>query len=154
MINVAHPSVKDHCQLESALNPILPPEYIEPTHKNAVDLHNFGTSLSRRTKALKVWFLLRLYGIANMQAYVRRVSGLLGNDRDNPGKSTQVASLAQRVKGYIEKEPRLEVVGDTNVSLVCFRVKVGLGVMAPSTPLNDSYLQKDTEELMNKATLE
>lgn len=46
---------------------------------DAIDFRNFGTSLSRRPQALKVWFLLRLYGIANMQAYVRRVSGLIAS---------------------------------------------------------------------------
>lgn len=62
--------------------------------------------------------------------------------------------MAQRLKGYIEREPRLKLIGDTNVSLVCFRVKVGNLSLYDLTTYPRQRLQKDSEDLSNKATLE
>lgn len=38
-----------------------------------MDFRHWGVSLSRRAKALKLWFLLRMYGTVKLQEYIRRV---------------------------------------------------------------------------------
>ncbi len=111
--------------LQGALH--VDPIYLKQTYPDATDFRHFGTSLSRRTKSLKIWFLLRSYGLEGIQAYVKRVSSPIGNpiiQGTLRSYEVKLASHAQRMKGYIEADKRLEIVGDVHLSLVCFRVKV------------------------------
>lgn len=70
-------------------------------------VHNYmdyGLQLGRRFRALKLWFALRGYGVAGMQAKLR------GH-----------IALAQELAAWIDAEPRWEVVAPHPLSVVCFR---------------------------------
>ena len=85
------------------------PEYLktdaDPYVKNYRD---WGIQLGRRFRALKLWFVLRSYGVEGIQAYVR-----------------EHLRLAQLFKGWIEAEPNFEILAPVHFGLVCFRFNDG-----------------------------
>ncbi|KAI1694140.1 pyridoxal-dependent decarboxylase conserved domain-containing protein [Ditylenchus destructor] len=82
------------------------PVYLKKHHEEATDFRHWGISLSRRTKSLKMWILFRMYGLQNIQVYIRRLVGHALHFRD-----------------YLKDDQRIEIVGETHLGLVCFRVK-------------------------------
>uniref|UniRef100_A0A914QL15 Uncharacterized protein n=1 Tax=Panagrolaimus davidi TaxID=227884 RepID=A0A914QL15_9BILA len=76
-------------------------------HGSATDFRNWGISLSRRALCLKTWFILRTYGVRGMQEYIRRLT-----------------RLTTHFRKHLEKDPRIEIVGQQVFSLVCFRLKI------------------------------
>nr|CAD7430522.1 unnamed protein product [Timema monikensis] len=96
--------IKDRNKLTSALN--VDPLYLQ--HKRSeetIDYRHWGIPLSRRFRALKLWFVLRRYGIQGLQAYIRNH-----------------CRLAKRFEGLVRKDSRFEVINDVKMGLVCFRV--------------------------------
>ena len=81
------------------------PEYLE-THgaDGAIDFSEWSVQLGRRFRALKVWFLLRAYGL----------EGLRGMIRDHVDWS---ARLAERLRA----EPDFEIVTEPMLALFAFR---------------------------------
>lgn len=63
--------------------------------------------LGRRFRALKLWFVLRLYGIENLQKHIRKH-----------------ISLAHEFENYLLSDDRFEVFYKVIMGLVCFRLKV------------------------------
>jgi aromatic-L-amino-acid decarboxylase len=71
------------------------------------DVHNYmdyGLQLGRRFRALKLWFVLRTYGVNGMQS---RIRGHI--------------VLAQELASWIEAEPGWEIAAPHPLSVVCFR---------------------------------
>nr|CAD7587673.1 unnamed protein product [Timema genevievae] len=96
--------IKDRNKLTSALN--VDPLYLQ--HKRSeqtIDYRHWGVPLSRRFRALKLWFVLRRYGIQGLQAYIRNH-----------------CRLAKRFEGLIRKDDRFQVINDVKLGLVCFRL--------------------------------
>ena len=64
--------------------------------------------LGRRFRALKLWFVLRLYGVENLQKHIR----------------TQIA-LAHEFEEFLknDRKKRFEIVAEVVMGLVCFRLK-------------------------------
>lgn len=85
---------------------------------SAPDYRHWQIPLGRRFRALKLWFVLRLYGIENLQAHIRRHCGF----------ATQFGELCA-------SDSRFEIYGDINMGLVCFRLK-------GSNDLNEALLKK------------
>uniref|UniRef100_A0A914YK81 Uncharacterized protein n=1 Tax=Panagrolaimus superbus TaxID=310955 RepID=A0A914YK81_9BILA len=84
------------------------PAYLHARHHgSATDFRNWGVPLSRRANCLKTWFILRTYGIRGMQEYIRRL-----------------IKLTTRFRGHLERDSRVEIVGQQVFSLVCFKLKV------------------------------
>ncbi|MBN1939853.1 MAG: aspartate aminotransferase family protein [Candidatus Aminicenantes bacterium] len=81
------------------------PEYlktgVDPYVKNFRD---WGLPLGRRFRALKLWFVIRSYGVEGLQAFVR-----------------EHQRLARLLKGWIEEDPRFNVLAPVPFGLVCFR---------------------------------
>uniref|UniRef100_A0A8D8NBY8 Tyrosine decarboxylase n=6 Tax=Culex pipiens TaxID=7175 RepID=A0A8D8NBY8_CULPI len=96
--------VKDTKLLTSAL--AVDPLYLQHDHNGAVDYRHYSIPLSRRFRALKLWFVFRSYGIAGLQKYIRNH-----------------ITLAKRFEGLVNKDERFEVRNDVNLGLVCFRLK-------------------------------
>jgi hypothetical protein len=63
--------------------------------------------LGRRFRALKLWFVLRLYGVRNLQAFIRKH-----------------VALAHEFEELVRKDSRFEIVSEVLLGLVCFRLKV------------------------------
>lgn len=80
--------------------------YLEHNHQTTIDYRHYGISLSRRFRALKLWFVFRTYGIEGLRKYVR--------DR---------IELARYFKELLLKDERFELMNDVQLGLVCFRLK-------------------------------
>lgn len=96
--------VKDVKSLTTAL--AVDPLYLQHDHSSAVDYRHYGIPLSRRFRALKVWFVFRSYGIVGLQKYIRNH-----------------IALAKRFEKLVNEDDRFEVRNDVNLGLVCFRLK-------------------------------
>ncbi|HXV60379.1 MAG TPA: pyridoxal-dependent decarboxylase [Vicinamibacteria bacterium] len=87
------------------------PEYLrnEATTSGAViDYRDWHIPLGRRFRALKLWFVIRHYGVEGLRHHVRRHVG-----------------LAHELEGWIREDARFEVVAPVPLNLVCFRHKGG-----------------------------
>ncbi|XP_034237002.1 aromatic-L-amino-acid decarboxylase isoform X2 [Thrips palmi] len=73
---------------------------------SAPDYRHWQIPLGRRFRALKLWFVLRLYGVANLQKHIRG----------------QV-KLAKEFEEMVRADDRFEVVAEVICGLVCFRLK-------------------------------
>lgn len=61
--------VRDRYKLTSAL--VVNPLYLQHDHAGTIDYRHWGVPLSRRFRSLKLWFVLRTYGISGLQKYIR-----------------------------------------------------------------------------------
>ncbi|XP_012272743.1 tyrosine decarboxylase isoform X2 [Orussus abietinus] len=97
--------VRDRVKLTSAL--VVDPLYLQHANSDeSIDYRHWGIPLSRRFRALKLWFVLRSYGITGLQKYIRNH-----------------IRLAKRFETMIKRNKRFEVVNDVRMGLVCFRLK-------------------------------
>lgn len=96
--------VKDVMVLKTALT--VNPLYLQHVHDDAIDYRHYGIPLSRRFRALKLWFVLRSYGIEGLQSYMRNH-----------------IRLAKHFESLVNLDDRFEVCNDVHLGLVCFRLK-------------------------------
>jgi len=104
------------------------PEYL----KTGVDAlvknyRDWGIQLGRRFRALKLWFVLRYYGIEGIQSMVR-----------------EHIRMAEMFKEWVESHRHFELMAPVHLSLVCFRLNDGRG----EKTLNS--LNKELIERVNK----
>jgi aromatic-L-amino-acid/L-tryptophan decarboxylase len=115
--------VRDRTHLLGALS--LLPEYLRNPASDAgtvVDLRDWHPQLGRRFRAVKLWAVLRTYGIAGLQEHIR--SGV---------------ALAGRFAALVEDDDRFELVTEPVLGLVVFRLRAGdEATMAVMESLNDS----------------
>ena len=101
--------VADRAALIGALSVL--PEYLrnEASASGAViDYRDWQIPLGRRFRALKLWFVIRHYGVEGLQAFVRehlRLTGLLAS--------------------WVQDSPNFELAAPTPINLVCFRHLAG-----------------------------
>jgi len=87
------------------------PEYLrnQATESGAViDYRDWHIPLGRRFRALKLWFVIRHYGIEGLQHHVR-----------------QHVALAQQFAEWVRQDDRFELAAPVPLNLVCFRLKAG-----------------------------
>jgi aromatic-L-amino-acid decarboxylase len=95
--------VRDPKLLTDALS--LKPAYLRTLGTDGqVDYSDWSVPLGRRFRALKLWFVIRAYGVAHLQQTIR----------------THVA-LAEEIAGWIDRHPDFEVVTKPILSLFTFR---------------------------------
>jgi aromatic-L-amino-acid decarboxylase len=90
------------------------PEYLRnrATESGAViDYRDWQIPLGRRFRALKLWFVIRHYGVEGLRHHVRRH-----------------VELAQTFRSWVEADERFELAAPAPLNLVCFRHKGGDGV--------------------------
>jgi aromatic-L-amino-acid decarboxylase len=101
--------VADRAALINALSIL--PEYLrnEATEAGAViDYRDWQIPLGRRFRALKLWFVIRHYGVEGLQYHVRRH-----------------VALAQEFKQWVEESATFELMAPAPLNLVCFRHVAG-----------------------------
>jgi aromatic-L-amino-acid decarboxylase len=101
--------VADRVQLIRALSIL--PEYLrnQATESGAVlDYRDWQIPLGRRFRALKLWFVIRHYGIEGLQYHVRRH-----------------VALAQMFADWVRADERFELAAPVPLNLVCFRLRTG-----------------------------
>jgi aromatic-L-amino-acid decarboxylase len=92
--------------LKSAFS--LVPDYLRtPEETVAPNLMDYGVSLGRRFRALKLWFVMRAFGREGLAARIR-----------------EHVRLAQAFRSWLEADPLFQVVAPTPLSVVCFRARV------------------------------
>ena len=87
------------------------PEYLrnKATESGAViDYRDWQVQLGRRFRALKLWFVIRHYGIEGLQHHIRRH-----------------VELAQEFAHWVGKDDRFELAAPVPLNLVCFRHRAG-----------------------------
>jgi glutamate/tyrosine decarboxylase-like PLP-dependent enzyme len=76
------------------------PLYLQHEYQDEVyDYRHWGIPLSRRFRSLKLWFVLRSYGLSGMQEYIR-----------------SHIRLARRFENHVLKDKKFEVLNDVRVS--------------------------------------
>ncbi|CAF3961473.1 unnamed protein product [Rotaria sp. Silwood2] len=97
--------VRDKFALINAMS--VDPLYLQHKHaQQAVDYRHWGVALSRRFRALKLWFTIRSYGIEGLRYYIR-----------------EHCRLAKVFELLIRTDSRFEIIGNVTLGLVCFRLK-------------------------------
>jgi aromatic-L-amino-acid decarboxylase len=82
----------------------LVPEFLRTSDDEVSNLSEWGPSLGRRFRSLKLWAVLRCFGRAGLQAMIR-----------------EHVRLAALFEGWVRSEQGWEVVAPRHFSLVCFR---------------------------------
>ncbi|XP_050699475.1 aromatic-L-amino-acid decarboxylase-like isoform X2 [Eriocheir sinensis] len=97
--------VRDRFRLTQAL--VVDPLYLQHSYsERSIDYRHWGIPLSRRFRALKLWFVIRSFGVDGLQKYIR-----------------EHCRLARRFEAHVRKEPRFEVASPVHLGLVCFRLR-------------------------------
>ncbi len=87
------------------------PEYLrnQATQSGAViDYRDWHVQLGRRFRALKLWFVIRHYGVEGLRHHIRRH-----------------VELAQQFAGWVQADPAFELAAPAPLNLVCFRHRAG-----------------------------
>jgi len=106
------------------------PEYLrnQATESGAViDYRDWHIQLGRRFRSLKLWFVIRHYGIEGLQYHIR-----------------EHVRLAQQFAEWVRKDDRFELAAPAPLNLVCFRHKAGdatnQGIMERLNRSGDMFL--------------
>ncbi|HTZ21231.1 MAG TPA: pyridoxal-dependent decarboxylase [Opitutaceae bacterium] len=87
------------------------PEYLrnQATESGAViDYRDWHVQLGRRFRALKLWFVIRHYGVEGLRHHIRRH-----------------VELAQQFAAWVQASARFELAAPAPLNLVCFRHRAG-----------------------------
>ena len=87
------------------------PEYLrnQATESGAVfDYRDWHIPLGRRFRSLKLWFVIRYYGVEGLQFHIRRH-----------------VELAQQLLAWVQSDERFEIAAPAPLNLVCFRHRAG-----------------------------
>ena len=101
------------------------PEYLK-TGKDAVvkNFRDWGIPLGRRFRALKLWFVIRHYGVEGLQKMIK-----------------EHLRLAQLFKEWVQQSKQFELMAPVHFGLVCFRLNDGG---------DESHLRDINKNLMEK----
>ncbi|UCF42209.1 MAG: aspartate aminotransferase family protein [Gemmatimonadota bacterium] len=97
--------VADRAALLDALSIL--PEYLRTKASESgavIDYRDWHVPLGRRFRALKLWFVIRHYGVAGLQLHVR-----------------EHVKLAQEFAAWVEADARFALAAPVPLNLVCFR---------------------------------
>jgi aromatic-L-amino-acid decarboxylase len=89
------------------------PEYLRNQASESgsvIDYRDWHIQLGRRFRSLKLWFVIRHYGVEGLQHHIR-----------------QHVALAQEFAGWVKEDPRFELPAPVPLNLVCFRHRAGDG---------------------------
>ncbi len=97
--------VADRAALIGSLSVL--PEYLRNQATGAgqvIDYRDWHVPLGRRFRALKLWFVIRHYGVEGLQHHIR-----------------QHVALTQEFAAWVQADPDFEIVAPVPLNLVCFR---------------------------------
>ncbi len=87
------------------------PEYLRTAHDaEVVNFRDWGIQLGRRFRALKLWWVIKSYGVEGLQAILR-----------------QHCAWAAAFAGWVSADSRFEVLAPVPLALVCFRLRPRAG---------------------------
>ncbi|KAI0031280.1 pyridoxal phosphate-dependent transferase [Vararia minispora EC-137] len=109
--------VRERARLIDALD--ITPEYLRTKHGDAgtvIEFRNWHLSLGRRFRSLKIWFVLRSYGVSGFRAYIRRC-----------------IACCDVFASHIRETSGFELVAPPSFSLTLFRI-------LPNGPADEHYI--------------
>src|SRR4051812_1850944 len=81
------------------------PDYLVVSEgEDVLNLMDYGVALGRRFRALKLWFVIRHFGVDGLQSLIR-----------------EHIRIARRAAAWIDADPELERMADVNFSTIVFR---------------------------------
>jgi aromatic-L-amino-acid decarboxylase len=80
------------------------PDYLTTTETGVTNLMDYGVQLGRRFRALKLWMVMRAFGVKGLQERIR-----------------YHCALAREFAAWVEAQPGLELFAPVPFSTVCFR---------------------------------
>ncbi|PCI08251.1 aspartate aminotransferase family protein [bacterium] len=98
--------VRDRKALTDSMS--ITPAYLRNAESESgavIDYRDWHVPLGRRMRALKLWFVIRYFGIDGLKEHIRHH-----------------IELAKVVEAFVHAEPRLSMATDRSLGLVCFRV--------------------------------
>ncbi|WKZ69226.1 MAG: pyridoxal-dependent decarboxylase [Melioribacteraceae bacterium] len=102
-------------------------EYLKTEHdKNAVNHMDYGIQLGRRFRSLKLWFLIRHFGVEGIQNIIR-----------------EHLRLGKLVEKWVLESEQFELLAPVNFSTICFRI-------VPGKLQTDEQLNSFNEKLLEK----
>ncbi|KYO42774.1 fidgetin-like protein 1 [Alligator mississippiensis] len=106
----------------------LDPLYLQHNHQESgliTDYRHWQIPLGRRFRSLKMWFVLRMYGVKGLQEHIR-----------------QHVKLSHEFEKLVLQDERFEICSEVILGLVCFRLK-------GSNELNEELLKNinDTKKI-------
>ena len=102
------------------------PEYLKTSEDDHVNNYkDWGLQLGRRFRALKLWFVLRQFGIEEIRKRFKKH-----------------VELTQNFKSRILKDGRFELLAPAPLNLICFRYQPGGIPEAELNEINQSILEK------------
>jgi len=85
------------------------PEYLKTDlDRQVINFRDWGIQLGRRFRALKLWFVIRYYGVEGLQEMLRRH-----------------LDLAQEFKEWVEQSQDFELLAPVPLNTICFRFQPG-----------------------------
>jgi aromatic-L-amino-acid decarboxylase len=118
---------RDRAALVEALS--VTPEYLRNTASasgSVIDYRDWQVELGRRFRALKLWFVLRHYGVNGLRAHIR-----------------EHVRLAGQFESWVREDTRFELAVPRSLSLVCFRLAPRPGELPAATDArNRSLLER------------
>ncbi|XP_035685126.1 aromatic-L-amino-acid decarboxylase-like [Branchiostoma floridae] len=109
--------IRNRSDIVDAFN--LDPLYLKHDNQGLVtDYRHWQIPLGRRFRSLKLWFVLRMFGVKGLQDHIRKQVG-----------------LAKEFEALVRSDERFEVTAKVVLGLVCFRLK-------GSNDLNELLLKK------------
>jgi aromatic-L-amino-acid decarboxylase len=104
----------------------LTPEYLRTAHDAEVaNYRDWGIQLGRRFRALKLWFVIRSYGVEGLRAIIRRH-----------------VALAAELAGWVDQAADFERMAPVPFGLVCFRYRPAGKSEAELDALNQRLLEE------------
>jgi aromatic-L-amino-acid decarboxylase len=100
--------VRDMANLRAAFS--LVPEYLRTDDSGATNLMDLGFQLGRRFRALKLWLVIRAFGVEGLQERLR-----------------EHCAMARELAARIEADPDFELAAPVPFSVVCFRARLAGG---------------------------
>ncbi|MCU0425455.1 MAG: pyridoxal-dependent decarboxylase [Candidatus Kapabacteria bacterium] len=109
----------------------LTPEYLKTTEDDVVEnMMDYGIQLGRRFRSLKLWFVMRYFGVEGIKSRLR-----------------EHIALAQLFAELVKQHPDFELTTPVEFALVCFRYKPESHAGASETTLE--RLNAELEERIN-----
>lgn len=106
------------------------PEYLKTVSRGKVnDYRDWGIPMGRRFRALKLWFVIRNFGVSGLQNLIRKH-----------------ISIASKLEEWVDKDPEFEVMAKRIFNVVCFRYNPKSIVDEDILNLFNERLVKDLNE--------
>lgn len=103
------------------------PDYLKTDEDSKViNYMDYGIQLGRKFRSLKLWFLIRYFGVEGLQKIIR-----------------EHLRLGEMFSDFIDRHPNFERLAPTPLSTVCFRA-------VPSNEYSENELNELNKKLMNE----